>query len=105
MSKRTYRTSEQWTELFNTYEQSGLTLAEFCQENKLSHSYFIVKYRQHSKVSMDDDNEPGFAKVIPPSLPISSANNLVLNYQGAQLQLPLAVEPVWLAQLMKALSR
>ena len=105
MSKQTYRTNEQWTELFNTYEQSGLTLAEFCQENKLSPSYFIVKYRQHTKVSLEGSNESGFVKALPPSLPIKSANNLVLNYQGAQLQLALAVEPVLLAQLLKALSR
>ena len=107
MKKRTYRTSEQWAELFNTYEQSGLTIAEYCQENKLSQSYFIVKYRQHTQVSLEDSNEPGFVKALPPTLPmipIKSANNLVLNYNGAQLQLPIAVEPVWLAQLLKALS-
>ena len=104
MRKRTYRTSEQWAELFNTYEQSGLTIADYCQKNKLSQSYFIVKYRQHTKVSLEDSNEPGFVKALPPPLPIKSANNLVLNYNGAQLQLPIAVEPVWLAQLLKALS-
>ena len=104
MKKRTYRTSEQWAELFNTYEQSGLTIADYCQKNKLSQSYFIVKYRQHTKVSLEGSNESGFVKALPPSLPIKSANNLVLNYNGAQLQLPIAVEPVWLAQLLKALS-
>ena len=104
MKKRTYRTSEQWAELFNSYEHSGLTIADYCQENKLSQSYFIVKYRQHTQVSLEGSNEPGFVKALPSSLPIKSANNLVLNYNGAQLQLPIAVEPVWLAQLWKALS-
>ena len=104
MKKRTYRTSEQWAELFNSYEHSGLTIADYCQENKLSQSYFIVKYRQHTQVSLEGSNEPGFVKALPSSLPIKSANNLVLSYNGAQLQLPIAVEPVWLAQLLKALS-
>ena len=36
MRKRTYRSSEQWAELFSAYEQSGLTIADYCQENKLS---------------------------------------------------------------------
>lgn len=106
MNKRIHRSHEQWAELFNAYEQSGLSLTDFCQINQLSQQYFAVKRREFLKTAdvEHEQTESNFAKVVLSGAGNKSSSGLVLNYRGAQLQLPVAVEPVWLAQLMKALS-
>ncbi|MFY9179313.1 MAG: hypothetical protein WAO12_05970 [Venatoribacter sp.] len=106
MNKRIHRSREQWAELFNAYEQSGLSLTDFCQANNLSQQYFALKRRKFLTAAdaEREQNKSNFAKVVLSGAGNKSSGGLVLNYRGTQLQLPVAVEPAWLAQLIKALA-
>lgn len=40
------RTEEEWRNLFETHDGSGLSAAEFCQQNKLCPKYFSLRRKQ-----------------------------------------------------------
>jgi hypothetical protein len=44
MSK-TYRSKEQWIELFQAHKESGLTAAEFCRQQGINDRYFSQRQK------------------------------------------------------------
>ena len=97
------RTEQQWRDLFQQHEQSGLTAAQFCRENKLCSKYFSLRRRQLSGEQVAPP-PPAFVKARLPTTPVNEKSLIILNYQHCQLQMPASVDEKWLAGLLKALA-
>lgn len=54
-------TKEQWQELFAQHDTSGVSAAEFCQQNDLCPKYFSLRRKQLAKAT--GKVEAGFARV------------------------------------------
>ncbi len=39
---RTFRKSQQWLEVFQAQQESGLSIAEFCRRHDIPSSFFIL---------------------------------------------------------------
>jgi len=104
MPKQKHRSDAEWQDIIERQEQSGLTGVAFClqegiyaktfyrQRKLLRRKGLVVETKQFIQVQ---------AKPVP-AMPIQPV--MVLQYQDSRLQMPAGTEPLWLAQLMKALS-
>ena len=97
---RINRTQQQWQSLIQQQLQSGLTVEQFCRQQKLSTSSFY-KYRQLLSISSS------FTKVSVQSQTVQnivSSEQIKLQLPIGELQLPSVTSPDYLAQFIKALS-
>ena len=96
----TRRTKSEWCTLIKAHAQSGKTAAAFCREQGINAKYFSLRRRQLSELSTQ--RAPSF---VPVTLGRSgSGEKITLSATGgARVELPLSIEPRWLAQLLRAL--
>jgi hypothetical protein len=94
------RTRSQWQALFDAQAASGQTAAEFCRQQGVNAKYFSLRRHQLSEVSesLSSSFVPVSVKGIGPGDKIT-----VRDERGVTVELPLAIEPRWLAQLVQAL--
>ncbi len=94
------RTKAQWQALIKAQAESGKTATVFCREQGVNAKYFSLRRRQLSEAP-----EQGSSSFVPVSLERSghSEKIIVCHPGGATLELPLGIEPRWLAQLLQAL--
>lgn len=93
------KTLDDWKQLIEEQQKSGLSIVAFCRENKLPTSNFY-KYRGQLQAQ---DRVPVFVKATPPVR--NSANcTITLLYGPVQLKLSTACEPAWIADVEKALQ-
>jgi len=57
------RTQAQWRALFTSFDQSGLSAAAFCKENKLCPKYFSLRRKQLGDVKPKRKRKPQFSRV------------------------------------------
>jgi hypothetical protein len=104
MPKREHRSDAEWQDIIERQEQSGLTGVAFClQEGIYAKTFYRQRKMLRRKGLVAKPNQ--FIQIQPKSvqaMPIQPA--IVLQYRDSQLQMPAGAEPLWLAQLMKALS-
>ena len=104
MPNRDRRSNAEWQDIIERQEQSGLTGVAFClQEGIYAKTFYRQRKMLRRKGLVSETNQ--FIQVQPkpvPTMPIQPV--LVLHYQESRLQMPAGAEPLWLAQLMKALS-
>jgi hypothetical protein len=93
---------QQWLELINEQQQSGLSIAAFCRNKNIKVKYFYYHRTQHIK----SNNPSAFIQAKPTrdKRPMDSPASLTLHCGSGQLHLPADVSPVWLASLMKSLA-
>ncbi len=100
------RSMAQWQMLIQQQKSSGSSIADFCQQHGLTKSIFY-KYKKAqcgtSALAVDDNPFIKVNKHSAPKLP-SSDSFCLLQFHQCYLTLPSAVEPTWVAQLIKALS-
>ncbi len=101
------RSEEQWRELFEQQEGSGVSAAVFCKQNELCPKYFSLRRKQLAK--MAGKEEAGFVrvKVKPETTREASgakAAVLTLYSNAGQLSFGTLPPPQWLAQLLRALA-
>ena len=101
------RSEEQWRELFEQQEGSGVSAAVFCKQNELCPKYFSLRRKQLAKVA--GKGEAGFVrvKVKPETTREASgakAAVLTLHSNAGQLSFGTLPPPQWLAQLLRALA-
>ena len=104
MPKRDHRSAVEWQKIIERQEQSGLTGVAFCLQEGI---YAKTFYRQRKLLRRKGlVAKPGrFIQVQAESVPAMPIQpGLVLQYRDSRLQMPAGAEPLWLAQLMKALS-
>ena len=94
------RTKAQWQALIKAQAESGQTAAVFCREHGVNAKYFSLRRRQLMEAS-----ERGVSSFVPVSLERNGhGEKIIVCYPGgATLELPLGIEPRWLAQLLQAL--
>lgn len=59
-----------WSDIFKSFEGSGLSQTQFCKEQNINAKYFNLKYSQHRSTS---DTGPAFVKAEVNSLSRESA--------------------------------
>ena len=105
---RKYRSTAQWLELIEAFEQSDQSQVNFCAKHKLNPAYFSKRRGE----LLQPDDQSTFVQVQPKPAKIVDAlysatdfgTSLTLRFQQAELTLPISVEPRWLAVLIKELS-
>jgi hypothetical protein len=99
----TRRTLDDWQKLVNQQINSELSVAEFCKLHSLGETYF---YKRKSDLKKLDDNThlSRFIKVNQPKASLVQSVPIQIQYQQTQLCLPVSISPLWLAELIKALS-
>ena len=104
MPKREHRSDTEWQNIIERQEQSGLTGVAFClQEGIYAKTFYRQRKKLRRKGLVPKTNR--FIQVQPKpvqAVPIQPV--IVLQYRDSRLQIPAGAEPLWLAQLMKALS-
>lgn len=97
------RTKQQWLALFKEFEQSGLTVAQFCEANNLNAKYFSNrKYFLGWNKKQEVRPKPKLIKLEKPKVRVTAL--CVLEIGDAKLQLSSDISVDWLAQLIKALN-
>ena len=103
MTSRKYRSKAEWKTLIDQQIQSGLNAAAFCDQQGLSRKSFY-RHRKLLKQKPRDSLAGQFIKVDPRSVPaISQQFEAVLHYRNCRVQLSVGTDPVWVAELLKAL--
>jgi len=104
MSKREHRSNAEWQDILVRQEQSGLTGVAFClQEGIYAKTFYRQRKMLRRKGLVAETKQ--FIQVQPKpvqAMPIQPG--IVLQYRDSRLQIPAGTEPLWLSQLMKALS-
>ena len=102
MAIRRYRDKAEWKRLVEEQAQSDMSGLAFCEQHGLSRKSF---YR-HRKVLQQDSGAAAFVQVKPRSVELGrpASTPMEFSYGDGCLRLPANTDPVWLAQLMKALS-
>ena len=104
MPKRDRRSDAEWQEIIERQEQSGLTGVAFClQEGIYAKTFYRQRKMLRRKGLLAETKQ--FIQVQPKSVqPMPIQPSMVLQYRDSRLRMPAGAEPLWLAQLMKALS-
>lgn len=103
MTARTRRNQAQWQHLVEQQTHSGLNAAAFCRQQGLCRKSFY----HHRKMLNENFTRLAtsrFIQVQAKPAPAPTATMVVLDYRQARLQFPAGIDPVWVADLMKALS-
>lgn len=104
------RTRVSWTateraEWLSLFAKSGRTAAEFCRDNDLSPATLSFWLRQQQGQASCD--EPALVEVPLPTLSISAGPGAAVTAHvagGLRLEISAGTEPIWLAQLLRALQ-
>jgi len=104
MPKREHRSTAEWQDIIERQDQSGLTGVAFClQEGIYAKTFYRQRKLLRRKGLVVETKQ--FIQVQPKSVPTMPIQpGMVLQYRDSRLQMPGGTEPLWLAQLMKALS-
>ena len=99
MTKRKYRSHDEWLSIIQQFKSSGCTPTEFCQQQNLDYKYFLKRKRSlESEASV-------FIKIqTDTTRQEMSSTALVLQYQNARLHLTTDIDTRWLAELMRSLA-
>jgi hypothetical protein len=104
MPQREHRSIAEWQDIIERQKQSGLTGVAFClQEGIYAKTFYRQRKILRRKALVAQTKQ--FIQVQPKpvqAMPIQPA--MVLQYRDSRLQMSAGAEPLWLAQLMKALS-
>jgi len=96
------KTTKRWALLIQKQEESELTIKAFCQHHKLDLSTFYVRKKQlKNKVQATPKN--AFIK-LNKAASKASTENIKIQHNQTHLNLPMGIEPTWLATLVKALA-
>jgi hypothetical protein len=86
-----------WPALITQQIESGDTVAQFCRDNKLVSKSF---YNNRAKISVSQTTT-AFIKV---QTQISPSKQLSLTIGGATLAMPVDIDAIWLATLLRELA-
>jgi len=93
------RSQEEWQHIADNYPSSGLSQLDYCRQVGVSKTAFYMHCVKRQQKSQTQSSP--FIKVNHTS---SSSPNITLTVGTASLALPLSCEPLWLAQLLRALA-
>jgi len=91
-----------WARYIEAWQGSGLSQAAYCRQQGLSAAYFSQRLRAYRAAPVV--SAPALIPVrVEPA--VSAGESVVLHWgQGQRLELPAAVSPRWLAELLQCLG-
>jgi len=122
MAKKNHRTPDEWREMLDAQQRSGLNQSQFCKRHQISRSaFFNAKARLSAQAKSP---LPAFIAVSPPKPELSQAaapiepilavaesepaqaegDSIKLTIAHCSLQFPLSLSPFWLATLLRELT-
>jgi hypothetical protein len=106
MVTRRHRSKAEWKQLIEQHAQSGLNGSAFCRQQGLSRKSFYRNRKALRQAVEATAHSDSFVQVVPHS---TNRDRLIsglieVAYRESRLRLPSNTNPMWLAQLMKALS-
>ncbi|ASD67296.1 IS66 family insertion sequence element accessory protein TnpA [Pseudoalteromonas piscicida] len=97
-----HKTAQQWLQLFEQQELSGLSVSDFCTQHNLSIKSF---YNRRSKIRKQTPPQSSFVAAKPAAPEsVSPPELLQLKHGQSTVLLPSTTDTLWLAALLKALS-
>jgi hypothetical protein len=104
MTSRKHRSEFEWRLLIEQQVSSGLNGIRFCEQEEISCKTFY-RHRKALKGKTADSVTSQFIKVQQrPLQPMALQSAAILQYRDSRLQLSVSVDPIWVAELMKALA-
>ena len=104
MPNRDRRSNAEWQKIIERQEQSGLTGVAFCLQEGIYAKTFYRQRKMLRRKGLVAETKP-FIQVLPkPVQAMAIQPGILLQYRDSRSQMPAGTEPLWLAQLMKALS-
>ena len=104
MTSRRHRSEVEWRQLIEQQASSGLNGITFCEQEEISCKTFY-RHRKALKHKAADLVVGQFIKIQPEPLGTMALQpTAVLQYRDSRLQLPVGANPIWVAELMKALA-
>ena len=102
MAKRTYRSRREWQKLIEQQAQSGLSGLEYCIQQGLSAKTF---YRQRKRMRQQNlmPVSGSFFRVQSKAEIEPGHTGILFQHRESRLSIPYNADPIWLAQLLKAL--
>ncbi len=97
----TKRSKQQWFELFEAHEQSGLSAADFCRQHQLCAKYFSLRKQQ---LGWGNPSSGALLPVVMESEHAVSVDFFQLTLGNMVLSIPKDTSPLWVSQLIKALQ-
>jgi transposase-like protein len=106
MTTRRQRSKAEWRRLVEEHAQSGLNGSAFCKQQGLSRKSFYRNRKALQQAAEATESSGSFVQLRPQSTSRDRSMNgpIEVAYRESRLRLPSDIDPVWLAQLMKALS-
>ncbi|WP_435274558.1 IS66 family insertion sequence element accessory protein TnpA [Psychrobium sp. nBUS_13] len=97
MSK--HRSLEQWQDIINLHQSSGLSVSDFCRDNNISTTAFYA-----TKKKLTEETSSFVKACVTQPLKINTEiAPIVLTVGLAKVCLPQSTSPMYLAQLLKGL--
>lgn len=96
------RSVDQWHTLFMKHEQSGMSVAQFCREQKLCAKYFSLRKKQLNYSGTKTGNTQVSSDFVQVAIENHSCG---MNMKLGELELSWPVVPpaTWVAELVKSL--
>ncbi len=102
------RNQQQWQNVLDQQEVSGLSGAEFCRQQQVDVNQFYYHNAQRRKITLSDGNpcSPFLrAQLSHQQVDDEKPNSVLrLQYGGSELLFPITPSPCWVAELMVALA-
>jgi len=101
----TQRNKQQWLELLVQQQHSGLSVAAFCRQQDINAKNFYYHIKRQRSASADEAPS-AFVRAELDGGPDTRQNpsNIRLQRGRCQLELPRDMSPLWIAELVVALS-
>jgi hypothetical protein len=95
------RNKQQWQEIINTQQQSGLSAAQFCRNERIDQKYFSTRKRQLLKESKN--TTALFTRV---KINHSTGQDIAIEYQykNSTIKFNQFPKTKWLSELMRSLT-
>lgn len=102
---RTFRSPDQWRQILEDQQQSGLTISEFCRQQKISVSCFFSQRKKHRAVN---DTTSAFVSTTVTKHTATEVQQdvkqpIILELSAARLTLPAETPPEYLVMLLNGL--
>ena len=104
MPKRDRRSNAEWQDIIERQKQSGLTGVAFCLQEGIYAKTFYRQRKLLRRKGLVAETKQFIQIQAKPVQTLPIRPRIVLQYRDSRLQMPARTEPLWLAQLMKALS-
>ena len=96
------KTEAEWASIIQAQEQSGLKASVFCREHQLDPAYFSQRKKRY--LQQQSSSLPLFSPFVVAKVSHTTMATIKLHWQSVNLELPVQISPLWLADVMRGLA-